>query len=128
VDVAQVARLDAALARQQGFRAALDRAFPFPRALAAGVADETILCRCEGLRAGELRAALAEDHAAGPAPELNRAKAFSRAGMGRCQGRVCGPAAAEIMATALGSTPGAIGRLRGQPPVKPIPIIAEPVA
>jgi NADPH-dependent 2,4-dienoyl-CoA reductase/sulfur reductase-like enzyme len=128
VDVAQVARLDAALARQQGFRAALDRAFPFPRALAAGVADETILCRCEGLRAGELRAALAEDHASGPAPELNRAKAFSRAGMGRCQGRVCGPAAAEIMATALGSTPEAIGRLRGQPPVKPIPIVAEPVA
>jgi NADPH-dependent 2,4-dienoyl-CoA reductase/sulfur reductase-like enzyme len=128
VDAAQVARLDAALARQQGFRAALDRAFPFPRALAAGVADETILCRCEGLRAGELRAALAADHAPGPASELNRAKAFCRAGMGRCQGRVCGPAAAEIVAAALGSTPEAIGRLRGQPPVKPIPIVAEPVA
>jgi hypothetical protein len=124
VDAAAVARLDRALRRQEHFRVALDRAFPFPASLAAAVPDDAILCRCEGLRAGELRASLDTAHAAGPAPELNRAKAFSRAGMGRCQGRVCDAAAAEIVAAALGQEIAAAGRLRGQPPVKPFPIPA----
>ncbi len=59
---------------------------------------------------------------------MNRAKAFSRVGMGRCQGRVCGPAAAEIVADTLGCSIRQAGRLRSQPPVKPVPIaaLAEP--
>ena len=52
-------------------------------------------------------------------------KAFTRIGMGRCQGRVCGEAAAELLARACGSDRRARRRLRGQPPVKPIPIVAE---
>ncbi|MDO9711598.1 FAD/NAD(P)-dependent oxidoreductase [Paracraurococcus lichenis] len=122
VDAALIAHLDGALRRQARFRAALERAFPFPAALAAGMADDTILCRCEAITAGELRAAAAEESAMVPAPEVNRAKAFSRVGMGRCQGRVCGPAGAELLAAALGCTVEEVGRLRGQPPVKPIPI------
>ncbi len=55
---------------------------------------------------------------------MNRAKAFSRVGMGRCQGRVCGPAAGEIVARELGCSPARAGRLRSQPPVKPLPIAA----
>ena len=90
-DAAHRAHLDRALRRQARFRAALERTFPFPAALAAAMADDTILCRCEAITAGELRAAAAEP-ATGPAPEVNRAKAFTRIGMGRCQGRVCGPA------------------------------------
>jgi hypothetical protein len=45
--------------------------------------------------------------------------------MGRCQGRVCGAAAAEILAAELGCSVPQIGRLRGQPPVKPIPLAAS---
>ncbi|WP_431270468.1 FAD-dependent oxidoreductase [Dankookia sp. P2] len=120
-DAAQVVHLDRALRRQARFRAALERAFPFPAGLAAGMADDTILCRCEAITAGELRAAAAEPPT-GPAPEVNRAKAFTRIGMGRCQGRVCGPAGAEVLAAALGCGVAAVGRLRGQPPVKPIPM------
>ncbi|MBJ7418474.1 MAG: FAD/NAD(P)-binding oxidoreductase, partial [Niveispirillum sp.] len=56
------------------------------------------------------------------AAETNRTKAFSRVGMGRCQGRYCGHAAAEVIA-AHGDFPVAdAGRLRGQAPVKPLPI------
>jgi NADPH-dependent 2,4-dienoyl-CoA reductase/sulfur reductase-like enzyme len=124
VDTAQAARLDARLAGQARFRAALERAFPFPAGLARAMADDTVLCRCEGMRAGELRAAARAETVTGPAPEVNRAKAFTRVGMGRCQGRVCGAAAAEILAAELGHEVAAIGRLRGQPPVKPIPIAA----
>jgi hypothetical protein len=116
--------LDRRLARLARFRAALERAFPFPAHLARGMANDTLVCRCEALTAGELRATAREDAATGPAREMNRAKAITRVGMGRCQGRVCATAAAEILAAELGCGVAAIGRLRGQPPVKPIPMVA----
>jgi hypothetical protein len=56
------------------------------------------------------------------AREANRAKAFSRVGMGRCQGRYCGHAGAEVIAAAAGVPVEEVGRLRGQAPVKPLPI------
>lgn len=100
------------------FRAALDAAFPFPAHLAQATADDTIVCRCEAITAGELRR-----HARDlGAQEVNRAKALSRVGMGRCQGRVCGLVAAEILARELDTSTEAIGYLRGQPPVKPLPL------
>jgi hypothetical protein len=55
---------------------------------------------------------------------MNRAKAITRIGMGRCQGRVCGAAAAEVLAAQLGTDTASIGRLRGQAPVKPLPMTA----
>lgn len=117
----ETAGLDARLARLARFRAALERAFPFPGHLAAKLPDDAVFCRCENLTAGELRATVALH-----APEMNRAKAISRAGMGRCQGRVCGAAAAEILAARLGCGVAEVGRLRGQAPVKPIPLGAAP--
>jgi thioredoxin reductase len=125
IDPIEIVTLDRRLAGQARFRAALERAFPFPAHLARAMADDTMLCRCESLRAGELRAAARAEAATGPAPEVNRAKAFTRVGMGRCQGRVCGAAAAEILAAELGCSVPQIGRLRGQPPVKPIPLAAS---
>jgi NADPH-dependent 2,4-dienoyl-CoA reductase/sulfur reductase-like enzyme len=114
----RLAALERGLRRIADFRVALETAFPFPAELAATMPDETILCRCEGLTAGAFRAA-----ARGPeASEINRAKAFSRCGMGRCQGRVCGPAANLVLAAMANLPPERIGRLRSQPPVKPIPM------
>ena len=106
------------LKRATDFRLGLERAFPFPAHLARQIADETILCRCEAVTAGTLRASVAGIDAG----ELNRAKAFSRVGMGRCQGRFCSGAAAEILAAALAKDVADVGRLRGQPPVKPVPV------
>lgn len=120
VDRRHVQTLERALRHVARFRVALEAAFPFPADIAADMADETTLCRCEGVTAGELRGAA---RALG-ADEINRAKAFSRCGMGRCQGRICGPAAAVVLAAALNLPPERIGRLRGQPPVKPIPMAA----
>lgn len=119
-----MARLDRRLARADRFRQAVEQAGPYPVALAVAMADDTVLCRCECVTAGELRAAAREEIRLA-APEVNRAKAFSRVGMGRCQGRVCGPAAAEVLAAALGCSLADVGRLRGQAPVKPIPIRAD---
>lgn len=122
-DAGRAAALDRALARQARWRQALDRAFPFPLALARAVADDTVLCRCEGLRAGELRAATRADAVPCAPAELNRAKSFTRVGMGRCQGRLCGAAAAEVLAATRGADSTTVGRLRAQPPVKPISLL-----
>jgi len=117
VDHALRVHLDRRLRGEARFRVALERAFPYPAHLARRMEDSTILCRCEAITAGELRAAARDG-----APEVNRAKALTRVGMGRCQGRVCGPPAAEVLAAALDLDVEQVGRLRGQMPVKPIPI------
>lgn len=116
---AQRARgLEAQLAANSRLRTALERAFPFPEDWAQGIADDTVVCRCEEVTAGTLRQAVNDT----AAQELNRLKALTRVGMGRCQGRMCGAAAAEVLAHACGRSPAEVGRLRNQPPVKPVPV------
>lgn len=123
VDRAEQARLRAKLRRTMRFRDALERALPVPFHLARTLPDEAVICRCEVITAGEIRQGRALDPA-----ELNRAKAYTRVGMGRCQGRVCGLAAAQILADARGCDVAEVGRLRGQAPVKPLGIRAGALA
>ncbi|HSW04661.1 NAD(P)/FAD-dependent oxidoreductase [Aquabacterium sp.] len=104
------------LATLDRFRVGLALAFPWPHAQAAALPDEAVVCRCENVSAGELRRCVNELGSR----ELNRAKAFSRVGMGRCQGRFCGLAGAEIVAACAGVPIEVIGRLRTQAPVKPL--------
>lgn len=122
VDAGAKAAALAENARMRRFRDGLAAAFPWPGArLAATLPDEAIVCRCEEVTAGDLRRSVRDLGAA----EINRAKAFSRVGMGRCQGRYCGLAGAEIVAAELGVPVEAVGRLRGQAPVKPLPGCVE---
>lgn len=108
--------LEQQLAGIQRFRHGLETAFPFPEKWAARAPDELILCRCEEVSVGEVRAVVDEGHW-----EVNRVKAHCRVGMGRCQGRMCGLAAAEIIAERSGREIENVGRLRGQAPIKPLP-------
>ncbi|SFD55304.1 FAD/NAD(P)-dependent oxidoreductase [Roseivivax sediminis] len=109
--------------RMRRFADGIARAFPWPARAVRALPDEAVLCRCEGITAGELRAALP-----GSGQDANRAKSVTRVGMGRCQGRFCQLAGAEIMAGACGVGPERMGRLRAQPPVRPASIeaLAEP--
>lgn len=120
VSIAQsdVTALSKQMRKHRRFARGIQTAFPWPADRAGELPDETIVCRCEAIDAGELRRSV------GPfrAPEVNRAKAFSRVGMGRCQGRFCGQAAQEMVAAARGCEVSAVGRLRGQAPVKPLPV------
>ncbi|MXN18585.1 NAD(P)-binding protein [Pseudooceanicola sp. GBMRC 2024] len=104
-------------ARMQRFANAMARAFPWPAEAVAALPDDTVICRCEGVTAGTLRATLPAS-----GPEANRAKALSRVGMGRCQGRYCQLAGAEIIAADQGLAVPRAGRLRAQPPARPAPI------
>nr|WP_281422208.1 (2Fe-2S)-binding protein [Sphingobium xanthum] len=118
VDSADLTHLRSAKARYGRFARGLAQAFPWPSEQAKALPDETIVCRCEAVTAGTLRETVRE---AG-AREANRAKALSRVGMGRCQGRYCGLAAAEIIAAEAGVPLESVGRLRNAAPVKPIAI------
>lgn len=120
VDVGRVAVLERALARIGRFRQALEQAFPFPEWWAAEAPDDLMLCRCEEISVGQLRAVVRDG-----ATDINRAKALCRVGMGRCQGRMCGAAAVEIIASESGRRIDQVGRLRGQAPIKPIPFCME---
>jgi NADPH-dependent 2,4-dienoyl-CoA reductase/sulfur reductase-like enzyme len=120
VDAARARALEQRLAGILPFRRGLERAFPFPADWAARAEDELVVCRCENVTAGQLRATVRETGA----DDINRLKALSRVGMGRCQGRMCGVAAGEVLAQACGRPVGEVGRLRGQAPIKPVPFVA----
>jgi NADPH-dependent 2,4-dienoyl-CoA reductase/sulfur reductase-like enzyme len=115
-------KLRTQLSRFTRFAAGLRTAFPWPARFAATLPDETIVCRCEAVTAGELRRVVNDMGA----KEANRAKAFSRVGMGRCQGRFCAHAGAEVIAAQARVPLEAVGRLRGQAPVKPLPMALAP--
>jgi NADPH-dependent 2,4-dienoyl-CoA reductase/sulfur reductase-like enzyme len=120
VDAAREASLEKRLSRCAAFRGGLERAFPFPVDWAAQAPDDLVICRCEEITAGELRECVRDTGAL----EMNRLKALTRVGMGRCQGRTCGVAAAEILAHASANAIDQVGRLRGQAPIKPLPFTA----
>jgi NADPH-dependent 2,4-dienoyl-CoA reductase/sulfur reductase-like enzyme len=78
-------------------------------------ADDTIVCRCEEVTAGQLRARVDAG-----CKDPNQAKSFGRCGMGPCQGRQCGLTVTEVLAEACGLTPAQVGYYRIRPPIKPI--------
>jgi NADPH-dependent 2,4-dienoyl-CoA reductase/sulfur reductase-like enzyme len=112
-------RLRSRLARLRRFQRGMATAFAWPHEWLGELSDETLVCRCEEISAGALRQALRAS--LGPT-EVSRLKAFTRCGMGRCQGRFCGPAAGELAAITLARPHREMGWLRAQGPVKPIPV------
>ncbi|NUT82376.1 MULTISPECIES: NAD(P)/FAD-dependent oxidoreductase [Pseudomonas] len=120
IDPQRCTQLEQSLERIGHFRQGLERAFAFPEEWAADAADNLMICRCEEVSAGDIRQVVGEGHW-----EINRVKAHCRVGMGRCQGRMCGAAAAEIIARESGRTVSSIGRLRAQAPIKPVPFGLE---
>ena len=77
-------------------------------------------------------AAAVQDGAHGP----NQVKAYTRCGMGPCQGRYCALTVTEIVAAAQQRPPADVGCLRARFPVKPValgdlaamPVSAEALA
>ncbi|MHB1808272.1 MAG: FAD/NAD(P)-dependent oxidoreductase [Solirubrobacteraceae bacterium] len=106
------------LARERRFSRLVQERFAVRRGALAALADEsTVICRCEEVSAGELRAALSEHPHLG---EVNAVKLLTRIGMGRCQGRMCGAQLACELARARGISIADAGLFTAQPPVKPV--------
>lgn len=101
--------------RDLRIRPFLEALFKPPASLMGQVADDTLVCRCEEVIAGRVREAVALG-CQGP----NQVKAFTRAGMGPCQGRQCSSSISHIVAEARGVAVESVGHFRVRPPVKPI--------
>jgi NADPH-dependent 2,4-dienoyl-CoA reductase/sulfur reductase-like enzyme len=102
------------LNRELAIRPFIDAMFR-PRPEVFAPVDETIVCRCEEVTAGQVRA-LAKVGRPGP----NQIKTATRAGMGPCQGRQCGYTLTRILSAAQCRSPEEVGFLHIRPPLKPI--------
>jgi len=78
--------LERALGRQRAFATAYTKAFALRDELRRLATPETIVCRCEDVPLGQLE----------NCRSAREAKLRTRAGMGPCQSRVCGPALAFL--------------------------------
>ncbi len=104
------------LARHRRFQQALWQVYAAPWPGLSLAAAETLVCRCENVSRGALDAALAEGGGIGDV------KRRTRCGMGRCQGRYCGPALAKHMAETRGEALTEDSFFAPRFPVKPIRI------
>ncbi len=86
-------------ARLTAFAAALHQAHPVRDGWASWLDDATTVCRCEEVTLGALHEAVDELGAS----DARTAKLLTRAGMGWCQGRMCGEAVARLVAARGGS-------------------------
>ncbi|MEK9533193.1 MAG: NAD(P)/FAD-dependent oxidoreductase, partial [Alphaproteobacteria bacterium] len=77
--------------------------------------NNIIICRCEEVTAGKIREAV-KIGCLGP----NQLKAYSRCGMGNCQGRYCGNIVVNLISQIVGQTPQETGYFRIRQPIKPV--------
>jgi len=111
-------RLVRALARHERFQRSLWRLFNGPKLVDQLADPDTIVCRCEEVTVRELQAA-ATPWSAG----AGALKRLTRAGMGKCQGRYCGPVVSEIVQRASGEPVGTHSGFAPQSPCLPTPLL-----
>jgi thioredoxin reductase/bacterioferritin-associated ferredoxin len=88
-----------------------------PRAgLAESIPADTVVCRCEDVTRAEIDAAVLSG-----AETLNQLKAWTRCGMGPCQGRMCADTAATLMSK-HGIARQDAGQFTGRTPLRPVPL------
>lgn len=116
-DAALRQRLIVRRAREIAFGTHINRLCRVPGAWLAAIPDDTIVCRCEDVRLGDIRRRLADGF--GTPGALKKA---TRCGMGTCQGRVCGPIVDDILAVLAGASHQRQGPPSSRGPVKPVPM------
>lgn len=102
------------LEHRRRFAAAMNRIFAPRPGLYQLATDNTVVCRCEDITLAELHKAVPPWPASG-----NLVKAWSRAGMGMCQGRICGSLVPHLISLHGASLDG-VFTVRA--PIRPIPI------
>jgi NADPH-dependent 2,4-dienoyl-CoA reductase/sulfur reductase-like enzyme len=111
-----VARARSRLRRHRRFQSGLWELFQAPRLLTELAGPQTVVCRCEDLTLAEIEAGF---HGGASIGTVKRA---TRAGMGRCQGRYCGPVLAALVAARRSTPLDEAAHWAPRPPVKPIRI------
>ncbi len=107
------------LRRLHRFRSAIDDAYRLRTGLYELSHDDTIVCRCEEVSVAEIADALNDG-----AASLNQIKAWTRAGMGACQARMCATSLETIAVPRFQTQFDEVRTFTPRPPVKPVPIAA----
>jgi thioredoxin reductase len=102
--------------RARRFGSAMARLMALRPGQIQAIPAETVLCRCEHVTRAEIVAAAAEG-----ARTLNQMKAWTRCGMGPCQGRICGDVVGATLA-AEGCSREQAGYFTGRTPFRPLPL------
>ena len=105
------------LIREKALRPFLDKLFQPDKTTLIPDNKEEIVCRCENIKRVELEESI-ELGISGP----NQLKSYSRAGMGNCQGRMCGLTVQSMIAIKQNRSLSEVGYYRLRPPIKPITI------
>ena len=114
--VASGRRLMRRRAALQSFAAAMHRTYPVEPGWRTWLTDDTVVCRCEEVTAGQIRRAVGELGASDP----RAVKLLARPGMGLCQGRVCGFATACLVASDRPVTAAGLLGMSARPIAAPI--------
>lgn len=115
-------QMEAAQARRrhlQGFADLLADLFAMRAGIYELAGDDTPICRCEEVTAGEVRRAVRMG-----ARSVKALKGWTRVGMGPCQGRMCASLLAHLVARETGRPPQEVAGFTPRPPIKPVPLEA----
>ncbi len=112
-DPALAQRIEADIAAQLRARRGLERALQPRAGLLEALPDATLVCRCEEVPLGELRAWMGRG-----AADAATLKMATRAGMGRCQGRFCAGSLRMLLAGVSGARLDE--PLAPRPPARPV--------
>ena len=113
----RLAKVRSELKRHREFSDFLNRTFAIRPGIYDLIREDTLICRCEEATAGEIASVAREWNGS-----IRTIKQLTRAGMGQCQGRICGPLVARIASRESGRTMKEIGVDTPRPPIKPIPL------
>ena len=106
-----------ALNREQHFARMFGALFTPAAGLYSLALDDTLICRCEEVSLGDIKAAVEAG-----AQTVNEVKGLTRAGMGNCQGRMCEALTARAIAAQTGAAIEMVGEMTARPPLFPLTV------
>jgi glycine/D-amino acid oxidase-like deaminating enzyme/bacterioferritin-associated ferredoxin len=106
------------LSRRRALTRSTNRMYRVGSGLFGLAEPATTVCRCEQVASSAIQDAVET------APEISAVKALTRAGMGPCQGRMCGRHIAAMIAEERGVPIGDVAPATPRMPVRPTPISA----
>ena len=112
-----IAEIRKQLNRQRKFAQILQELFPYPAELLNKMPADTVICRCEQVTLGDLRAAMQYGF-----NDQDNLKTLTRIGMGRCQGRMCKATLDQMINPLTQEQSPGKEKLKSRPPAIPITI------
>lgn len=105
--------------QQKAYASFLNQLCQVPSSAYAAIPDDTMICRCEEITMGTIKKSIQQGFAT-----VGSLKKATRCGMGRCQGRICGPVIFDIITALTQKSPGHVGCSLSRVPVKTVDIKA----